>query len=73
MNHSHPGNTAYPSGSFVHSGEGIGAWGDVAFSRSIINHCQADGLSRPVFNIYLPGKKSYIKDGPNSIRSQYGR
>ena len=52
LNHIHSGNTAYPSGSFVHSGEGIGTWGDVAFSRSITNHRQAGGLSRPVF-IYL--------------------
>lgn len=73
LNHSHPGNTPYPSGSFVHSGEGIGTWGDVAFSRSITNHRQAGGLSRPLFKIYLPGRKSYIKYGPNSIRSQYGR
>ena len=59
--------------SFAHptTGAEVGEWGDVSFSRSITN--QAGGLSRPVFNIYLPGKKSYIKYEPNSIRSQYGR
>lgn len=61
--------------SFAHptTGAEVGEWGDVSFSRSITNHRQAGGLSRPVFNIYLPGKKSYIKYEPNSIRSQCGR
>lgn len=75
MNHSHPGNTAYPSGSFVHPsiGAGVGDWGDVGFSRSITNNRQANRLNISTFNIYLPGSKSYINYGPNSIRSHYGR
>lgn len=75
MNHSHPSNTAYPSGSFIHpvTGAGVGEWGDVGFSRSITNNRQKNGLNVPTFNIYLPGSKSYISYGPNSIRSQYVR
>lgn len=75
MDHSHPGNTAYPSGSFVHplTGAGVGEWGDVGFSSSITNNRQANKLNVPTFNIYLPGRKSYINYGPNSIRSHYGR
>lgn len=65
MNHSHPNNTAYPSGSFVHpaTGVGIGEWGDVGFSRSITNNRQINRLNVPTFNIYLPGRKSYINYG----------
>lgn len=54
-------------------GAGVGEWGDVGFARSIINNRQVNGLSNPVFNIYLPGGKSYIKYGPKSTRNQYGR
>lgn len=75
MNHSHPGNTAYPSGSFVHpvTGAGVGDWGDVGFSRSITNNRQTNRLNVPTLSIYLPGSKSYVNYGPNSIRSQYVR
>ena len=61
--------------SFAHptTGAEVGEWGDVSFSRSITNHRQAGGLSRRVFNIYLSGKKSYIKYEPKPTRSQYGR
>lgn len=75
MNHSHPSNTAYPSGSFVNpnNGAGVGEWGDVGFSRLITNNRQTNRLNVPTFNIYLPSNKSYIKYGPNSIRDHYGR
>jgi Fe-S cluster biosynthesis and repair protein YggX len=75
LNHNHPSNTAYPSGSFVHptTGQGIGEWGDVGFARGITNNRQTNRLSIPTFNIYLPASKSYIGYGINSIRSNYGR
>jgi hypothetical protein len=73
MNHDHPGNTGYPSGSFVNpkTGEDIGKWGDVGFSRDVIKNRQANGLNVPIFKIYLPGSNSYIHYGPNSIKSDY--
>lgn len=75
LNHSHPSNTGYPSGSFVHptTGQGVGEWGDVGFARSITNNRQANRLNIPTFNIFLPASKSYLNYGPNSIRSNYGR
>ena len=75
LNHSHPGNTGYPSGSFVHptTGQGVGEWGDVGFARSITNNRKANRLNIPAFNIFLPASKSYINYGPNSIRNNYAR
>jgi len=48
-----------------------GTWGDVGFSRNITNNRQTNRLNVPTFNIYLPGRKSYINFGPNSIMSDY--
>jgi RHS repeat-associated protein len=69
LNHNHPSNTAYPSGSFVHpvKGTAIGEWGDVGFARDITNNRKANRLNIPTFNIYLPVSKSYINYGPNSV------
>jgi hypothetical protein len=74
LNHNHPSSTAYPSGSFDHPRYGqTGEWGDVSIARMITHNRQANRLNIPVFNIYLPGSKSYISYGPNSILSNYGR
>ncbi|MDR2409743.1 MAG: hypothetical protein LBE13_16755 [Bacteroidales bacterium] len=78
LNHNHPGNTAYPSGSFDYTDDKgnfhpTGTWGDVGFSRSITNNRQTNRLNVPIFQIYLPGNKSYISYGSNSIISNYGR
>jgi RHS repeat-associated protein len=75
LNHNHPNNIAYPSGSFVHpsTGQGLGEWGDVGFSRGITNNRQENRLNVPIFQIYLPSSKSYIKYNTNSVRSDYGR
>lgn len=75
LNHSHPGNTEYPSGSFVHptTGKGVGQWGDTAFSRWVTDNRKTNGYNIPTFNIFLPASKSYIKYEPNSIFSNYGK
>ena len=73
MNHSHPNNTGYPSGSFVHpkSGLEVGEWGDVGFAHGITNNRKANKFNIPTFNIFLPASKSYISFGPDSIRNDY--
>jgi RHS repeat-associated protein len=78
LNHNHPRNTAYPSGSFDYIDDKkifhpIGTWGDVGFSIVITNNRQTNRLNVPIFQIYLPGSKSYISYGPNSRISDYGR
>lgn len=75
LNHNHPSNTAYPSGSFVHSntGQGVGEWGDVGFSRGITNNRLVNRLNVPIFQIYIPSSKSYIKYSHKSVRSDYER
>jgi RHS repeat-associated protein len=75
LNHNHPSNTAYPSGSYIHpnTGLGVGEWGDVGFARLITTNRKENGLNVPNFNIYIPRSKSYISYGPNSIRSNYGQ
>ena len=66
LNHNHPRNTAYSSGSSI-SERGIpaGKWGDIGFARSITNHRKAKAWNTTTFNIYLPGSRSYISYGPN--------
>ena len=66
--------------SFAHptTGAEVGEWGDVSFSRSITNHRQAGGLSRPVFNIYhYISDRFFFRDMYDTYckptRSQYGR
>ncbi|MBQ6286595.1 MAG: hypothetical protein IJK73_02935 [Bacteroidales bacterium] len=73
LNHSHPNNTGYPSGSFVHpyTGLGVGEWGDVGFARRITNNRKVNRLNIPTFNIFLPASESYISFGPDSIRDNY--
>ena len=74
INHNHPNNTPYPSGSFVSkTGDKIGEWGDVGFSSIITNHRKANRWNRTTFGIYLPDSRSYIKYGPNSILKDYRR
>jgi hypothetical protein len=73
LNHNHPSNTAYPSGSFDYTdAKGnfypTGTWGDVGFARGITNNRQANRLNIPSFNIFLPASKSYINYGPNTTR-----
>lgn len=73
LNHNHPGNIAYPSGSYVHpyTGKGLGEWGDVGFARSITNNRRTNRFNVPIFQIYLPDNKSYIEYSSSSIRSDY--
>jgi hypothetical protein len=78
LNHNHPGNTAYPSGSFDYTDNKgnfhpTGTWGDVGFARGITNNRQTNRLNIPTFSIYLHDSKSYISYGTNSILSNYGR
>jgi RHS repeat-associated protein len=75
LNHNHPSNTGYPSGSFIHPATGlkVGEWGDVGFARIITNHRQVNRLNVPIFRIYLPSSKSYINYNSNSVRSDYGK
>lgn len=73
LNHSHPNDTEYPSGSFIHprNGKGIGEWGDIGFARDITNYQEKNGFKVPNFNIYLPGSGSYVKYNSGSIKSDY--
>jgi RHS repeat-associated protein len=78
LNHNHPSNTTYPSGSFDYTDEKgnfypTGTWGDIGFARGITNNRQVNRLNVPIFQIYLPANKSYINYSSNSVRSDYGR
>ena len=59
--HSHPKNTPYPSGLY-------GSQGDIPYAKWITD----ESKQNPRFKIYLPGKDSYVKFGPNSQPEDFG-
>jgi hypothetical protein len=58
-NHSHPGNTPYPSG----FGDDVG---DIDFANSVTNISLKKGSGVPAFKIYLPKTGKYIRYNRNS-------
>jgi RHS repeat-associated protein len=63
INHSHPGNVDYPSGSFDYKGKKTGEWGDVGFAK----WNNAIFGSKVKFNIFTPKDGKYI---PYSAKSK---
>ena len=59
--HSHPKNMPYPSGLY-------GSQGDIPYAKWITD----ESKQNPRFKIYLPGKDSYVKFGPNSQLEDFG-
>ncbi|MCD7971298.1 MAG: hypothetical protein LUG18_01315 [Candidatus Azobacteroides sp.] len=64
LNHNHPNNTPRPSG----LSDGTS---DIGFSNTITTNLQTNNLPVPIFQIYLPGTKTYIKYGPKSTINDF--
>jgi len=64
--HSHPGNTPYPSGT-----EKGASKGDIPHAKTISSDMKNQGYNTPDFRIYLPDSKSYINYNGNSKRTDY--
>jgi hypothetical protein len=64
FNHNHPGNTAYPAGSYDSPKYGLtGEWEDVGFARYVSNIFEKN----VEFNIFTPNSKKYIPFNSQSI------
>ena len=67
--HSHPKNSASPSGISVSSkGEPVGSWGDIGHATSINDYLRSKGAKIPIYLIYLPQTNSYVMYDENTRR-----